>query len=336
MSRSAIHDGVRRHDLEEYFDAALLPIASPVRRIPFSSPDDVEQLVRSNVPAILTGALLDWPAYRNWTPEYFKSRWGDRVLYAYETSWDGKSPYLFPYEEKRVVKRLADLVDASLQQSDYKLYNNKEDADEAYPGSSADLRYGAMIRSAGRLQPGVWMGSRGTRSGMHFDLHDNLHAMIFGSKAFLLVDPGSPNRLYPFKCAPSKSPVDPARVDWERFPKLKRCRIFIDRLDKGDVVFIPRRWWHYFVSTETAISSGCWFEWSGISNAERGPTSKLLSYLFRCGPTYVASFVGQLIWYGALNRPFPNRALGRPPIGWSFWQAYWHGVGVAENGGLRR
>lgn len=307
--------------IQQHFDAQLLALASSLERVPFTSRKQIEELVRASQPAIFTGALEQWPARSKWSPEYFRARWGDRTLHAHETKWTGKTPYLFAQKEKASQKTIADFFDGTAKDDQYDLYVHQVDAAEIFPGSLDDLDFGSLIdssSSAPRFRPNVWMGTPGTRSGLHFDSAENLVAMFHGRKGFVLMEPRFPKLLYPFRSNPTKSQIDPTRVDWQRFPRLKQAKIYIDSLHPGELLFLPRTWWHYFTSLEFAINSTCWFYWNGVST-NRTPYLDSARHIFRCGPSYPLQFLFQFMWHGMLGRPYERKALSPPPHGVRLW-----------------
>ena len=308
--------------LAKYFDTALQPLAEPVQRLAYTGSQQMDTLVLGRKPVILTGALESWPAFTTWNPQYFRERWGDRSLPAHETKWEGQVPYLSLNAEKATKKTLSEFVEGA-SGPDYDLYVHQLEAAKSFPGSDADLTFGDLIEQAPgatALKPNVWMGTPGTRSGLHFDSADNLIAMFYGGKAFMLVDPSAPKQLYPFHHCPTKSQIDPAKIDWARFPQLRQAKIYLDVLRPGELLFLPYGWWHYFTALELTINANCWFYWKSVSYpGQTALLSPYLRYLRRCGPSYVLHFFYQLLWYGMLGRPHQRHALSPPPHGARIW-----------------
>jgi hypothetical protein len=310
--------------LQQHFDPELLRLSSTMERVPFTSRKQIEALVREGRPAIFTGAIDDWPARRLWSPAYFREKWGDRSFSAHETNWKGKSPYHFLVRDAQAKKTVADFFDGAMNDEKYALYVHQIDAATIFPGSVDDLNYPALVELSSKgpeYRPNIWMGTPGTRSGLHFDSAENLVTMFHGSKGFMLVDPSSPRRLYPFRHSPLKSQIDPMRVDWQAFGRLREAQIYIDVLRPGEMLFLPRNYWHYFTSLEFCINATCWFFWEGVECAEsRSLFRAYLPYVFRCGPTYPLQFIYQFLWHGMLQRPYQKRALTPPPVGVRLWE----------------
>ena len=105
----------------------------------------------------------------------------------------------------------------------------------------------------------IWIGSNGTRSGLHFDVSDNFHVVVQGSKTVVLFPPGDAPYLYPLGDVPVQSQLDPLHsnvlVD---FPLFAHARPQIVHLLPGDTLFIPRLWWHWVESTAITVSVNWW------------------------------------------------------------------------------
>ena len=105
----------------------------------------------------------------------------------------------------------------------------------------------------------LWIGTRGTRSGLHFDTSDNFHAILSGSKTVALFPPGDAPFLYPRPEAPVQSQIDPLfpRVT-DEFPLVEHTRPQVVTLAAGDVLFIPQLWWHWVESNSVTVSLNWW------------------------------------------------------------------------------
>ena len=112
----------------------------------------------------------------------------------------------------------------------------------------------------------LWMSGNadgGEVSACHFDMSDNLLLVIEGQKTLTLIPPGDTGLLYPFQpadgvgafesayssvvdlstAASSAGAPDADRINTE-YPRLAHARRFTVTLNPGDVLLIPRLWWH--------------------------------------------------------------------------------------------
>jgi hypothetical protein len=108
----------------------------------------------------------------------------------------------------------------------------------------------------------LWIGPAGTVSSLHRDLADNLHAQVSGRKRFTLVAPQQSACVYPnsfFDGVPNGCRVDIEHPDYARFPRLRTAETFVAELEPGDVIYIPRGWWHHVRTLELSISVNFWW-----------------------------------------------------------------------------
>jgi hypothetical protein len=94
---------------------------------------------------------------------------------------------------------------------------------------------------------------------MHFD-GEAAHATIteiYGDKEFVMYAPEDTPYLYPSPQRANHSLVDdPHLQDLRRFPLLVKARQFRGILRPGDMVFVPRGWWHTARALSPSISVG--------------------------------------------------------------------------------
>ena len=106
----------------------------------------------------------------------------------------------------------------------------------------------------------LWIGAAGQRSTIHSDPYDNLNVQIIGAKTFTLFAPDQHEYLYP-ECIHAHlwaSRIDPESPDIERFPKFQSARGFTGELLPGDVLFIPKFWWHTLSATKASLNINRW------------------------------------------------------------------------------
>ncbi|KAI8920515.1 hypothetical protein BC831DRAFT_479363 [Entophlyctis helioformis] len=101
----------------------------------------------------------------------------------------------------------------------------------------------------------AWLGPGGTVSPLHTDPHDNLFAQVHGHKYVRLYAPDQTRALYPHDSGTMLS--NTSRVDAvspDLTPEYVECVV-----GPGDLLLIPRGWWHYVRSLSMSISLSFWF-----------------------------------------------------------------------------
>lgn len=110
-----------------------------------------------------------------------------------------------------------------------------------------------------------WIGSSGAYTPCHFDTYgSNLVAQICGRKQWILFPPEDSDCLYPTRVPYEESSVFSSvnilSPDLKAHPLFKRCNPHIVTLEPGDVLFVPKQWWHFVQSLDASVSINTWIE----------------------------------------------------------------------------
>jgi lysine-specific demethylase 8 len=246
-------------------------------------------------PALFSGLTDGWAARTAWAPENLVRAHGHKLVTALmDLPADG---VLFPKEQRLYERSLefAEFVEhmltASAEAPCYLAYTKP---DGLFPAGDYDfepLTGGSPHSSDTR----VWIGSAGTRSMLHSDLKDNLFCQIWGEKHVVLVPWEHSSAVYPFPDNLVNSQVDLAKLDLDRFPRLRRAVLYAGTVRPGDILFMPRGCWHDIRSRTPSVSLNHWF----------GPPLAFADYsglLLRSGPRFWAATARDFINHGVLRR----------------------------------
>jgi [protein]-arginine 3-hydroxylase / protease len=106
-----------------------------------------------------------------------------------------------------------------------------------------------------------WIGPANTISTMHTDNKHNLLCQVMGEKLVILASPIESSNLYPYAGLLSNtSQVDPENLNFDEFPLAKNVKFFKLILKAGEILFIPKLWYHYVRSLTPSISVSFWFD----------------------------------------------------------------------------
>lgn len=230
-----------------------------IPRIRVPSRADFADYVQRGRPVVITGALEDWPA-RHWSAEYFKSQYGDRMMPVAPIR-DGKVVYGTEFGVRYEQIRFGEWVDGLLAGSPLPYYAMFH-VNEVLPDLANDLRVPSFRPPAPWSQTRFWMSPADTGSPMHQDLPDNLLAQLIGRKRIVLIPPRDSWRMYREPLTshlPQYSRVDVEHPDFARFPRFARARQSVVEIGPGDLLYLPRLWWHQVRSLDFSVSVNHWW-----------------------------------------------------------------------------
>ena len=121
----------------------------------------------------------------------------------------------------------------------------------------------------------------------HFDGAHNFFCQLEGSKRFLLFAPSQGYRLYPY---PVGHPMDNFAMasleqpDLARFPLLAQAEGHVALVQPGDVLFLPKFWWHHVEAPATAPSPAPATAPATAAHDGLPPRTQNLSLNFWLGP----------------------------------------------------
>ncbi|XP_056352930.1 HSPB1-associated protein 1 [Oenanthe melanoleuca] len=112
----------------------------------------------------------------------------------------------------------------------------------------------------------LWIGSEGANTPCHLDSYGcNLVLQVQGRKRWHLFPPGDTSFLYPTRIPYEESSifskVNIANPDLKRFPEFRNSTAHVVTLSPGQVLLVPRHWWHYVESIDpVTVSINSWIE----------------------------------------------------------------------------
>ena len=215
--------------------------------------------------------VAGWEAVRNWSIERFANTFGDVEIYPRVNYPDPDHWWINPFEtlskdfppfEKMTFRQffrraLAEGVERS------PIYwrnrgHNQEIAHFALASFFAGVHFEDIIPVSAEKDVQLLIGSAGTKAGVHQDDRHNFLIQVAGSKKVMLVSPYFTRCVHPFAGLPDKSPVNLDRLE-KRYPHLAEAVVLVGAIAPGEVLFIPRGWWHTLRADEPTIMLGCFY-----------------------------------------------------------------------------
>lgn len=206
----------------------------------------VRRYRRLRRPVILTDALKDWPAKERFTPDFFRSRYGEQRVKVRGREY-----------------RLAEIIDLQSASSPerpapYPCTLSLAECPDLLPDVMPRFPCSLPNRHTHPLMPkGLFEsvyhteiffgGPNGQFPLLHYDFL-RMHAWIaqvHGDKQFTLYEPGQEHLLYIDPKAPWLSTVERANApDFERYPLLRQARSYSVTVRAGEALWLPCGTWH--------------------------------------------------------------------------------------------
>ena len=226
--------------------------------------------VATSRPVILTDVMKDWPAQRRLSLDRLASEFGDRAVTVGET----EGGRLVVNRSRGVAQRemaLGAFIER-LRTGDPGCYLLSS-LEERLPELRQDLRFDALVPNASWRSLRMWISAPDTRAALHHDLPENLLAQVMGRKRIILIHRRHGRNVYRnglFHGAPNFCAVDAEDPDYARFPRFRRVESITLELGPGEILYIPRLWWHQVRSLDLSISVNQWFASGALALAARG------------------------------------------------------------------
>jgi len=250
-------------------------IAGEIERVRKPSVEEFrERFLIPQRPVVIEGAARDWKAFSTWSPEHFTRQYGEKLVKVVRVSAADRGRFADNLSGDEI--RLADYMALFSAPGDLppEIYMGGV-AVRDFPSLAAELGYPPYLDKPD-VPPYFWIGIRGARTKLHYDLQDNLHLLVVGSKRVFLADREHLRDLYPvpllrprwylhpiepFNVNRIKSRVDIEAPDDRAFPRLRNVKIVEATLKPGDMLYIPSCWWHELHTLQSSIAINYW--WRG-------------------------------------------------------------------------
>jgi len=230
------------------------------------SPEEFErEFVANNRPVVFQ--IPRWKL--RWTPDLLREKLGDTMVHCES----GDDWYKGSQQRQFVFKKFSELLDTVLSASlEHRLrlsnfftveaLREELDRDPPYAGYFQRVTpEGDFVRYTFRNV--FWITPRGNYSSIHHDGPlNNLNLQIYGRKHFVLLDPVS-------RCAVpgdnlfniALNPYDPTPAGLE---VLHKAKVYEATLDPGEMIYIPKFWWHGVLGLDTSININTWTSLGGV------------------------------------------------------------------------
>jgi len=213
-----------------------------------------------------------WPARKRWIDlADLSRRFGDRTIPVEigNMMLKGKQKWC---ERLLTVRELVNdyLIPSNrgLISSDKVCYLAQHALFEQLPSLKDDFTPPRFCRLGVLRRTNAWLGTRDTVTPLHYDSYHNIFVQVGGVKVVKLIDPTSchVDSLYVvgdkkgLHAQGNVSEVDVENPDYVRFPLFRKVNVLECVVYPGDILFIPKGWWHHVRSLSTSFSVNFWVD----------------------------------------------------------------------------
>jgi lysine-specific demethylase 8 len=197
-------------------------------------------------PRVFRGLAQHWPAITHWDFEYLAQLDPTRQVNVVVGNREQQATLFAQVNLGDYFLQLA----TKNQNGDTPHYLKEFDLLEAFPKLRSHVYTEELFPASAITSNQVWVGPAQASTGLHYDYLDNLAILLKGKKRFYLAPPGTIEKLGKL----SKK--------YDRWAKLADMSIhevtqfkgvYSVDLNPGDVLFVPKHWWHEVVNIEASI-----------------------------------------------------------------------------------
>jgi hypothetical protein len=224
----------------------------PVDKLAHISPEDFKAKYYDTMkPVVLTELAKEWPAYKKWDWNYFRSVVGNVEVGVYNNVKSDAYTPVNKADDYMKFGRYLDMVEKGPVGLRIFLFNIFQHA----PQIVSDFTWPEhLLKGFVKRYPMLFVGGQGSITHMHFDidLSHILHTQFIGRKRVLLFPHGEQHKLYrkPYEVmsfANFENYSDPGRskLDTTQFPAIQKAAGYEIILGHGDTLFMPAGYWHH-------------------------------------------------------------------------------------------
>eukprot|EP01132_Coremiostelium_polycephalum_P008281 gene8281-10175_t len=235
----------------------------------------IETYIIKSKPFIITGIVNTWSCSEKWrSNDYLLNKLGDKEIPVREIGYDvgewlGRTATIkFSnfWDDWRKNMELPQQLNSP------KYYLASLPINKYFKEIESDYIVPEIPREQNK-SANLWIGSKGQITPLHHDWStgdpgmDGFHAIISGKKLFKLYDPFTNGKYIKRKnewgLFHHAKIVDVENPDYEKFPEFRNAMALDVVLEQGEMLFIPKLWWHYVKTLEPSISLNFWFQHMG-------------------------------------------------------------------------
>ena len=227
-------------------------------------------------PLVITDLAKQWPAYKKWNWDYFKTAVGNTEVGVYNNV---KSDAYTPVNKADDYMKFGEYLDM-IKQGPVGLRIFLFNIFQHAPQLVSDFIWPEdLMKGYVKRYPMLFTGGEGSITHMHFDidLSHILHTQFMGRKRVLLFPFEEQHRLYrkPFEVmsfANFANYAEPGKsqLDTTQFPAVENAQGYEIILEHGDTLFMPAGYWHHMEYIDSGFAMSLRALQSSVSGKLQG------------------------------------------------------------------
>lgn len=215
--------------------------------------DFIEHYLKKQQPLLIKGYAKQWDAFPLWNFDYIREQAKGQEVPIYDNR---------PAD----ANQRSDTPATHLKMEDYLDEITTQDSDkriffyiitDRLPALLNNFTYPDLGIKFFKRLPTLFFGGNQAHVLMHYDvdMSDFVHIHFEGRKRILLFDQSQSKNLYKVPLSVHTiETIDFDHPDYEQFPALKKAKGVEVEMEHGDLLFIPKGWWHYNRYLEAGFS----------------------------------------------------------------------------------
>lgn len=242
----------------------------------------VAMLNATKEPLVLKNLVSDWPCAK-WSLKDWASAVEGELDFRYGNFASEENHYEFEAERLKATLRdfstaveEGQFKDTSIDLSNNWVYSSYNWMNTMKITDPKCLNWSfSKAGDADCLSSTAWFGSKGAFTPLHRDTYGtNLVAQLVGRKEWILFAPEDGSNLYASRIPYEETSIfsqinlNESAIDLSQFPRFANARPYKVILEPGDVLYVPKHWWHFVKCLDTpAISVNRWMD--SANNGDR-------------------------------------------------------------------
>lgn len=220
----------------------------------FDSKNFKKSYLNKNTPILLKGYGNNWEATKKWSLD-FLSELEVKNPVTLEVGANNQNDTNFT--QQNLKDFIENIKNSKPEDKKTPAYLTLFEIFRLFPHLKQDVDFSIFTKYTKVNDIFAWVGPPGTVTGLHYDSLNNLLAQVMGRKLVILVSPKYNSKMYiskKYELGAVSSEVDINNYNENTHPKFKDVDFMSVILKPGDVLFIPKNWWHYVKAIDTSIS----------------------------------------------------------------------------------